>query len=323
METHTADCLILLHIMKTGGTTLSRMLEHNVAPEHYHFLRDAQSVEEVLTIPEETRRSLKLLRAGHIPFGAHQYLPQSSKYVTMLRNPVDRVLSLYYFIYFPPNKEAPQPPVPLLEWAKSFSVIDNNQTHKLAGVRYKDREGDASRALLEAAKHNLDEHFSVVGLTERFDESVLLMRHATGLTNILYQNKNVNQNRPKKTADPAVVEIIKERNQLDTELYQYAQQRFDDQIAQIPSFSEELALFQDLNAQFTAAAAVTDEKVEVLKELRQRIQSMRESRDEFKLKFSHVQRAYHSLADVQPSHELSKLTQLKHQLKSLQFWKKS
>ncbi|MGF1538536.1 MAG: sulfotransferase family 2 domain-containing protein [Elainellaceae cyanobacterium] len=322
MGTSTTDCLVFLHIMKTGGTTLARLLENNVAPEHYFFLRDAQSVDEVATIPEETRRSLRVLRAGHIPFGAHRHLPQKSTYITMLRHPVDRVLSLYYFIYFPPNRESPQEFVPLKTWLETSSVVDNNQTHKLAGIMYKERQGGSTRALLDSAKQHFQDHFSVVGITERFDESVLLMHHRVGLKNILYQNKNVNQNRPKRAVDPEIVAMIEERNQFDLELYQYANDQLDAQIAQIPTFEPELALFQQLNAQFTAVADASDEKTEILKQVRQRVGTLRESRDEFKRRFSDLQQAYRQLSKLQVLYEKSKLAQVGRLLKITPFWKK-
>ena len=35
---------------------------------------------------------------GHMLFGLHEVLPQSATYITVLRDPVDRVLSAFYFM---------------------------------------------------------------------------------------------------------------------------------------------------------------------------------------------------------------------------------
>ncbi len=40
-------------------------------------------------------RDIHLL-GGHLPFGIYQYLPSDSRYITFLRDPVERTLSHYY-----------------------------------------------------------------------------------------------------------------------------------------------------------------------------------------------------------------------------------
>ena len=34
---------------------------------------------------------------GHMPFGIHKRLPQDYTYITFLRDPIERVVSAYYF----------------------------------------------------------------------------------------------------------------------------------------------------------------------------------------------------------------------------------
>jgi len=43
------------------------------------------------------RRRLLVVR-GHLFYGIHEFLPQGATYITMLREPVVRLLSSYYFI---------------------------------------------------------------------------------------------------------------------------------------------------------------------------------------------------------------------------------
>ena len=35
---------------------------------------------------------------GHMTFGLHEVLPQTATYITVLRDPVDRVISAFYFM---------------------------------------------------------------------------------------------------------------------------------------------------------------------------------------------------------------------------------
>ena len=110
------------------------------------------------------------------------------------------------------------------------------------------RRGQPSRSgpeALEEAKRNLD-RFLVVGLTERFDETFILIRRALGWKLPYYLTANVTT-RP-KPATQDTLEQIRERNRLDLELYDFANQRLSADVAkQGPSFARELAAFKALN----------------------------------------------------------------------------
>src|SRR5207244_3848515 len=94
-----------------------------------------------------------------------------------------------------------------------------------------------------------EEHFAVTGLTERFDETMLLLRKAFGWRMPLYGKSNVTKNRlsveqiPKETFD-----LIAREKQLDIELYKFGQAGFDRAIGQMGrAFQSELANFMRLN----------------------------------------------------------------------------
>ncbi len=52
---------------------------------------------EFKKLPESAKRRSKLI-LGHISFGLHEFLPQPFTYITFLRDPVERIISLFYFI---------------------------------------------------------------------------------------------------------------------------------------------------------------------------------------------------------------------------------
>src|SRR5262245_34850495 len=93
--------VIFLHLPKTGGTTLSAILERQYRPDQVLPIRgDVRSnrgdmVFDVLrSVPQERIASLRLV-SGHIPYGMHELLPAPSLYITLLRDPVQRALSQY------------------------------------------------------------------------------------------------------------------------------------------------------------------------------------------------------------------------------------
>jgi hypothetical protein len=134
--------------------------------------------------------------------------------------------------------------------ARLSKEADNGQTRRLAGVDAP--PGSCSRRLLDRAKQNLHRHFAVVGLTERFDETVILLRRRLGWHRTPYYLPGlVNTRKPERSAiDPEVLAIVAETNELDTAIYEYARELFEQALAaEDPGFEAELEEFRIKNEQ--------------------------------------------------------------------------
>src|SRR5439155_16537110 len=125
----------------------------------------------------------------------------------------------------------------------------NDQTRLLAGKDYASRSGACSHEMLAAAKRNLRDHFAVVGLTEDFDRSLILMKRVLGWSYPFYIRQNVNHRRPQKEDIPGeTLRVIQAYNELDCELYRYGKELFQEQIRdQAAAFERELRMFKKLN----------------------------------------------------------------------------
>ncbi len=100
------EALIFLHIPKTAGTTLNRIIERQYSPFAIFTMdpyRIRATAERLKRLPEGRRRRLRVVR-GHLFYGIHEFLPQGATYITMLHEPLARTLSAYYFI-LPRKKE--------------------------------------------------------------------------------------------------------------------------------------------------------------------------------------------------------------------------
>ena len=234
--------ILHLHIPKTGGSTLNKYIYHQWrSKEHrvdengylhsgiyyypYGFFSNSGA-----TVPVDVQRTLSSteLRAvvGHFRFGLHQYVTSPWTYVTLLRHPVERIISLYYHLKLEDH-------LSLAEFVESDSYIevDNDQTRRLYGAE----QGPFRRtnAILNKAKQNLRRYFSVVGITERFDETLLLVKRTFGWNKeLLYFLKNVNRRRPSTVSlSTRTLDAIRARNQLDFELYEFANRLLDESIS--------------------------------------------------------------------------------------------
>jgi hypothetical protein len=96
---------------------------------------------------------------------------------------------------------------------------------------------------LEKASQHLSQHFSVVGLSERFEESLALMKLRFGWQLKSYSSFNVTRSRPKKgDLSSTTVDLIMERNRFDVALYQRAATHFEAAVRKQPGEVNRIAV---------------------------------------------------------------------------------
>jgi len=244
-----ADHLIFLHIPKTAGTTFNRILEWEYPPHRIHTINASAlswSHRHFISLPLRRRRAILLLK-GHMHHGLHEHLPGTSTYITFCREPAERVLSAYFFIrnhwLHPDFRRHRSSGISLEQFVAESESHVNVQTKLLAGLKPHEPCGEES---LQRALHNLRECYAVVGLTERFEESLLLMARLFGWKLPYYANFRVMTQRPRAAAiSPEIRRQIAVRNTYDVEIYREAQALFAGiQQALGPVGQEEVAAFR-------------------------------------------------------------------------------
>ncbi len=225
------EALIFLHIPKTAGTTLNRIIEWQYSPFAIFTMdpyRIRATPERLKRLPEGRRRRLRVVR-GHLFYGIHECLPQGATYITMLRDPVPRALSAYYFILrrplHPLHWKLKRERLRVEDCLRLFPQRHNLQCRLIAGVK---DTAIADERLLDIAKENLTRSFSVVGISERFDESLMLIATTFDWEIPLYKNCKVSKARPQ--IDPGTVEMIRDHNRLDVELYEFGKGLFEESL---------------------------------------------------------------------------------------------
>jgi hypothetical protein len=250
------QAVVFLHVLKTAGTTLHRIIERQYRPEQTYSvgLVEGESLAGLAELSETRRAKIRMLR-GHMGFGVHRFLPGPSTYVTILRDPVERVISYYYFVlrtpdhYFHHALTSGDVGLKAFIRDKMHVMADNAQTRTISGVWQKPGFGECTQQTLETAKRHLRQHFAIVGLTERFDETLLLLRRGFRWRNVFYTRHNVTSDRPRRDElSPSTLDALVEANRLDIELYRYAAELFEGQVRQQgPSFAGEVRRFQLAN----------------------------------------------------------------------------
>lgn len=275
--------LIHLHIPKNAGTTLSRMvklrlvtrpptrvLDHDTILGFYNVSGLDERLQAIEKLPPGKQKRVRFFEA-HCGYGVHDRLPSPNRYMTFIREPIDRTLSVYYHC----RKEGHiEPSVTLEDFLSRLPdnpvwQTDNAQVRYLAGENGlidTRPHGEVDSAMLELAKQRLDSMF-FVGLMERFDESVLLLGRRLGWSRLCYGRSNVNPDRKRADQiDPGVRGLVEQRNEHDVELYNHARRLVERRIAEAgPALEQELVRFRKRNRR---AAAVLNPLYDSLKKVR-------------------------------------------------------
>jgi hypothetical protein len=229
----TSPTLIYLHLPKCGGTTLNRLIEWEYSPLRIYSVDPSffrWSYYRLLALPARRLARLQVVK-GHMPFGIHKRLPLPATYITVLREPVERVISEYYFArHYRLHPQYRRMQKLSLEQYATTTPHHNLQCKLLAGLPGP-RDflaGDCTDETLQVAKANLAQHFAIAGLTERFEETLALIKILFGWKLAHYASFNVTPIRPRKAAvDESVQRIIAERNRFDVAIHQHVVALFD------------------------------------------------------------------------------------------------
>ncbi|MGD1029126.1 sulfotransferase domain-containing protein [Candidatus Binatus soli] len=228
--------LIFVHLYKTGGTTLNRIIEWeyklpricSVEPTWWR-----SSYQEIMRWPRPRLARMDVFK-GHMPFGLHNLLPRPANYITVLREPVERAISDYYFARrFKPHRNHRAANRLTLEEYFIQKHEHNLQSRILAGPNSHELfPSVCDAAILSIAKENLARQFTVVGLTKRFDETLALLKVVLGWKVKRYRSFRVADNRiPKQLVAPATLALIQEWERFDLALYDYGVSLFEEALA--------------------------------------------------------------------------------------------
>jgi hypothetical protein len=229
--------LIFVHIPKAGGSTLYSVIRNSYHPsEIYKLEMSDRSLGGFRGLRPEQVSGLEVIY-GHMDLRVREFLPPDARYVTFLRDPIQRILSFYYYVRYMTTDALHDLAVrlPVNEWirAEGRPEFDNGMVRRLTGTLESVPFGGCTRELLEQAKATLA-RFDFVGLTERFDESYVALCRRFGWKLGYFRAEKGNAKRPpvsELTAD--VIAAIERQNQLDVELYRYAVELFGKQMAGI------------------------------------------------------------------------------------------
>jgi len=219
---------LFMHIQKTAGTSIV-----NIARQYYGASVMSHGDFTGMT-PESCKKTLFV--SGHFGFSFAERIIASRYSFTFLRDPVERILSFYYFCRSRDPKELPiykkAHDLDLVRFLhQAFddelirSRIHNSQVWRLASGPYSGNRVDDMPfdEMLDLAIEHLN-MFSHIGFTESFDEDKKIILAGLDLPESNENIRaNVTENRPVLSdLEVDVRDLLLELTKFDSKLYKYA-----------------------------------------------------------------------------------------------------
>jgi hypothetical protein len=218
---------IFLHIPKSAGTTFRHHIENNFPADEilglYKSEASKMSRDEVFAqvsgLTPEQRRKLRVIYGHEVHYGIHELLDRPCRYVTFLRDPIDKTISFYNYrmqqgIRKQQNDASKLPSFE--EWLRSSPGMHDGMLGDLVKYGFADAH-DVSEPALCA----IMEKFFFIGTTENFDEDAMFLYHEMGVRRFFRD-----QNKSERFLSPAEVEKVKPliaaKTPLDRQLYDHA-----------------------------------------------------------------------------------------------------
>jgi hypothetical protein len=239
------DVLLFLHIPKTAGLSLIELLDSQFPVELIFPLHSAPTPDMFDVFSEKSLQSYRLVR-GHFRFGpyapgVYSHITQNPLIMTMLRHPVERLISAYHFVMRSTHNrlhaEFVSKGVTFQQYVSDpeyENLTENVLTRVVIGHICPNPKSLSDEAKAHLARQHL-EQFAFVGIAERFAESINLLCHIFGWQlPAALPRVNVSPQAAKRDSLAAdVLGYVTKKNHLDIALYEFAMNLFDMRLKQM------------------------------------------------------------------------------------------
>lgn len=202
--------IVFLHIPKTAGSTFQFILENTFGLSACHTDHNKRPFfkQDDYEFARKLYPGMKSLAGHNLSDPLSLNLP-APFHITFLREPVARVFSHY-----------------------QDTILTGHKTWTFEEFMDKSPMSSDLHVRLMAGERNLDKakkylaHCGFVGFTEKFDLSLHILQKLTPIPlNLNYKRRRVASRddiRKKAVSDPRLIELARQRNQLDLALYDFA-----------------------------------------------------------------------------------------------------
>jgi len=265
------EILFFNRVPKVGSQTTMELLKSLSIKNNFHYHKDrTQKVETIKLTYNEEKKLSSLVNKFQAPsvYVKHVCFTNFTKfnldmpiYVNMVRDPVERVISWYYYVrapwYFVERKRAfPELPLPNPNWLKKDYDTCVRRGDK--ECRYQDGDerddfgqlteffcgqdddctGFNTEVAMRKAKENVEKHYAVVGVLEELNKTLTVLEHYVprffkGAKDVYWNEvqifSRINRNIYKPPVAEATKEIVRKNFTRELEFFDFCKQRLHKQ----------------------------------------------------------------------------------------------
>jgi hypothetical protein len=227
-----------LHIPKSGGTTFAEILARQYYGKgQFTFNGDIyDDIERFCALSQKERSNIELF-CGHAPIETCIPEANSCNIITILREPVSRIISFCHHVFEGKSSYLQSDFPPGLFSLDDFLRSGNEELSNLLTKMLINSGCCESSYLLysmtppqarDLAVKNLINRICCFGILENFEESLRLFatRLKWRLPSLLFKIRNVKDNRQQIQFTYEHIELIKKMNAIDIEVYKIAMAKF-------------------------------------------------------------------------------------------------
>lgn len=214
--------IVVLHIPKTAGTSLRKLIQKNYSAKELFFVYGEESefttIEDLQNLSPEQKTGIKVFM-GHLPYNPNLFPGMQPRYITLVRDPIERVISYYHHI-MNKNKAWKDRNVSLLKYLSVSNdlQLNNHQTRVISGLH----ELPVSEKHFDAAIKNIENHFDFVGISEKFEESMVKLSGLFSWNFKKVNRVNVSIGKPQQDYfSDQEIQAIERLNKFDLALHDY------------------------------------------------------------------------------------------------------
>ncbi|XP_071057470.1 heparan sulfate 2-O-sulfotransferase pipe isoform X2 [Onthophagus taurus] len=268
------DILFFNRVPKVGSQTFMELLRLLSMRNEFEFHQDrVQRVETIRLAPEDQASLAAMVQSYDEPsvYIKHVCFTNFSEfdipepiYVNLVRDPIERVISWYYYVrapwYYVERKIAfPDIPLPDPKWLKKdfeHCVLSGDRECRYIKGETREGIGDHRRQsmffcghhedctpfntdiALQKAKQAVDQHYAVVGVLEDLNMTLKVLEHYIpkffeGATDVYYNEikryNTINRNMYKPPVSEEVKDIVRQNFTKEIEFYEFCKQRLQKQ----------------------------------------------------------------------------------------------
>lgn len=232
---------LVIHIPKSAGTTLNVIILNNYKKEQVFNInresinifgeswkdidvreREQRVKEKFKNLSKKKRESYRVV-IGHMSYGWHEFF-DDSEYFAVLRDPTDRIVSLYNYIMKIEGHwirlEMERQGMGFSEFIRSnlSTELSNGMSKRLTNTLY----NNANEALIRKEIFENIKQFKFIGFQEDYLNTLFLLKKYMGLSAVFNLHYNQSKQGKEKSISKNDKEFLERNNSIDYDLYERA-----------------------------------------------------------------------------------------------------